>query len=79
MKRDDVEVEVGAIDDSMYTDEFMRKLITSYAVFYVVEKYIVRRGGCVSLVGEMHDPANSMQSSLIHATIVEGLNDMLDL
>ncbi len=81
MKRDDaeVEVEVGVIDDSMYTDEFMKKLITAYAVFYVVEKYSVRRGGRVSLVGAMHDPANSIESSVIHATIVEGLNDTLDL
>lgn len=79
VKRDDVEVEVGEVDDSMYTDEFVKKLITAYAVFYVVEKYSVRRGGRVSLVGAMHDPVNSMQSSRIHATIVEGLNDTLDL
>ena len=71
-------MKVGLVDQDIYTEEFIKKLITAYAVFYVVEKYVVRRER-VCLVGAVHDPAECMQSSFIHEAMVERLNDVFNL
>lgn len=78
MNREDVKMKVGLVDQDIYTEEFIKKLITAYAVFYVVEKYVVRRER-VCLVGAVHDPAECMQSSFIHEAMVERLNDVFNL